>query len=181
MYIYLPIDTTLTFQDLQLQVHYVRITDLTALYNICKCIVSASSFPQPEFELGICYIQVRCFVTMFICVVFHQVYWVGIFQVLILNLSSCKCGFECESQCYDRQLLAKLCLTSTCIRRTTWSYVYIDTLILSVLFDYFWLFTSIRVPFPEEICTLIVYRTFSTGTGFSFSVGTRCGSRGRPD
>jgi len=71
---YLPIDTTLTSQDLQLQVPAVRIRDLAALYNICKCIMSASSISQPDFELGICYIQVRCFVTMLICVVFHQVY-----------------------------------------------------------------------------------------------------------
>jgi hypothetical protein len=71
---YLPIDTKLTSQDLQLQVHAVRRTDLAALYNICQYIVSPSSVPQPEFELDICYIQVSCFVTMLICVVFHQVY-----------------------------------------------------------------------------------------------------------
>ena len=76
---YLPIDTTLTSQDLQLQVHAVRTTDIAPLYNICKYIVSPSSVPQPEFELGICYMQVRCFVTMLICAVFHQVYWEGIF------------------------------------------------------------------------------------------------------
>jgi hypothetical protein len=123
---YLPIDTMLTSPDLQLQVHAVRTTDLATLYNICKYIVSPSSVPQPEFELGICYMQVRCFVTMLICVAFHHVYWEGIFQVLlILNLSSRKCGFESESQRYDRQLLAELCLTFTRVRRTTWS-VYIQ-------------------------------------------------------
>ena len=61
---YLPIDTKLTSQDLQLQVHAVRRTDLAALYNICQYIVSPSSVSQPEFELDICHIQVRCFVTI---------------------------------------------------------------------------------------------------------------------
>ena len=50
---YLPIDTSLTYQYLHLQVNAVRTPDLAALYNICKYIVLASSVPQPEFELGI--------------------------------------------------------------------------------------------------------------------------------
>jgi hypothetical protein len=128
---------------------------------------SAFSVPRPKFALTVCYEQVRHFVTVLTCVVCRQGHWVGIFQVLlILNLSLCSCGLEGECQCYGFQLLAELCLISTCVQRTTWLvYIYTDVLALSVLFDHFWLFTSTRVPLPEEIFTLIMCRTFSAGTG----------------
>lgn len=174
---YLPIDTKLTSQDLQLWVHAVRRTDLAALYNICQYILSPSSVPQPEFELDICYIQVRCFVAISVCVVFHQVYWVGIFQVLlILNLSSCKWGFEGESHCYDRQLLAKLCRTSACVLGTTWSlYIQWHTYTVSLIWSFLIICVNMgALPWGN---TYFVYRTYSTGTGFSFRVGTRCVSR----